>query len=263
MKLEEIKTKEQRDELVAKLKKNRNWGVIAIFLGICLSVNGSYEIVTSRHELAFMAGTFYLAGGVLFVIFSIYQIVNSTDKLNEIRRRFGSDAYFNLPTQKPVQPSNSIIFCTACGARNLATSKFCSACGAQLSSTPPPPPVYDFRHIKDVNNVIPYSTLDDQSNHIFYSYIHQAFSDCKIETKVEASTVFPDAPDYAMPINFLITKGEKRVAVLLVHNSRFYRYSLLETKELCKENNVTSLSFYLHLPNEQSYVVDRIRQNIE
>ena len=68
-----------------------------------------------------------------------------------------------------------------------------------------------------------------------------------------------------MPINFLVTKGNKRTAVLLVDGYKCRRYSLLETMELCKENGITPLRFIIDneaWPNEEQYVVNRIRKTL-
>ena len=118
--------------------------------------------------------------------------------------------------------------------------------------------IYDFRHVKDVANIIKYETLSEPLNHLFYSYLNQNLTDCNVIAKVAARSVFPSAPEYAMPINFLITKGDKQVAVLLVHKEKTKRYSLLETKELCKENGVASLCFYFECENTEDYVVERV-----
>lgn len=124
---------------------------------------------------------------------------------------------------------------------------------------------YNFRNIKDMNNIILYSTLHLKENHLFYSYIHNNFQDCEIAAKVPARQVFANAPEYAMPINFLITKGDKKTVILLVNGSKCKRYSVLETMELCKENGITPLRFIIDtgLPNEEQYVVDRIRKTLQ
>ena len=124
---------------------------------------------------------------------------------------------------------------------------------------------YNFRNIKDVNNIVPYSTLALKENHLFFSYLYNNFQDCKIESKLTARQVFPNAPDYAMPINFMITKGNKRTVVLLVNGSLCKRYSVLETMELCKENGITPLRFVIDneaWSNEEQYVVNRIRKTL-
>jgi hypothetical protein len=106
--------------------------------------------------------------------------------------------------------------------------------------------------------------LEDPLNQKLFLYITRNFSDCKLDTKVAASTLFPNAPEYAMPINFLLTKGKKMVAVLLTERGKSKRYSVLETVELCKENGVDFLFFVIdddsYYANEENYVVDRIRK---
>ena len=126
------------------------------------------------------------------------------------------------------------------------------------------PQPWNFRKIKDINNVVPYATLHLRENQLFLSYLFNNFQDCKLETKVQAAQLFPYAPVYAMPINFLLTKGDNRVAVLIVEgNAKYKRYSVLETMELCKENNITALRFITTYPNEEKYVVERIRKALE
>ena len=126
------------------------------------------------------------------------------------------------------------------------------------------PQPWNFRKIKDINNVVPYATLHLRENQLFLSYLFNNFQDCKLETKVQAAQLFPYAPVYAMPINFLLTKGDNRVAVLIVEgDAKYKRYSVLETMELCKENNITALRFITTYPNEEKYVVERIRKALE
>lgn len=115
--------------------------------------------------------------------------------------------------------------------------------------------IYDFRHIKDISNVIKYDTTDEPLNRTFDLYLHNGGLGCEV---VEGF-MFPNAPAYAMPVNFLLRKGGRRVAVLLVHQHRTKRYSLLETEELCKENGVAVLRFYFECENCEEYVVERIR----
>ena len=124
--------------------------------------------------------------------------------------------------------------------------------------------VWNFRNIKDVNNVEFYATLHLKENQMFLSYLFNNFKDCKLETKIYANELFSNAPDYAMPINFLLTKGEQKIAILLVEGGRKYqRYSVLETMELCKENNIKVLRFITTFPNEEEYVVQRVRETLE
>jgi hypothetical protein len=63
-----------------------------------------------------------------------------------------------------------------------------------------------------------------------------------------------------MPINFLLRKGDKEVAILLLHRSKTKRYSVQETEALCNENGVKVMRFYFDRENEPDYVIERIRK---
>lgn len=120
---------------------------------------------------------------------------------------------------------------------------------------------WTLRNIKDVNNIIPYSTLNLDYNMVFFHLLYNNFSDCEIESFIPAKKIFPHAPEYAMPINFMLTKDGKSVVILIVEGGqKFKRYSVLETMELCKENDIVALRFFTTYPNEEAYVVDRIRK---
>ena len=63
-----------------------------------------------------------------------------------------------------------------------------------------------------------------------------------------------------MPINFLLRKDDKEVAILLVNRSKTKRYSVQETEALCREQDVDILRFYFECENEKEYVTERIRK---
>lgn len=113
---------------------------------------------------------------------------------------------------------------------------------------------YDFRHIQDISNVRKYNTLSDDLNKTFKKYL-----DGK-DYQVEVGTMFPNAPEHAMPINFLLSKDGKKVAILLVEWRKVKRYSVQETEALCKENGIDVLKFYFDCENEKDYVLERIRK---
>ena len=113
---------------------------------------------------------------------------------------------------------------------------------------------YDFRHIQDISNVRNYNTLSDGLNETFSEYLKDE------GYQIEVGAIFPNAPAHAMPINFLLSKEGKKVAVLLVQWSKVKRYSVLETEALCRENGVDVLKFFFEKENERDYVVERIRK---
>ena len=118
--------------------------------------------------------------------------------------------------------------------------------------------VYDFRHIKDISNVVPYETLSDPLNEVFKQYLQDNDLGCTIETGV----MLPGAPAHAMPVNFLLTKGGKKLAVLLLDCSKVKRYSVQETHALCEENGIEAIRFYFECDNEEEYVVERIKDHL-
>ncbi len=115
--------------------------------------------------------------------------------------------------------------------------------------------IFDFRHIKDISNVIKYNTLGEPLNKKILGYIRSADLGCE----VEVGAMLPNAPDYAMPVNLLLRKGDKAVAILLLHRSKVKRYSVQETEALCNENGVKVMRFYFDRENEAEYVIERIR----
>jgi hypothetical protein len=119
--------------------------------------------------------------------------------------------------------------------------------------------IYDYRHIRDISNVIKYDTLSEPLNQVFLKYLQDGNFGCDIEV----GAMFPYAPDHAMPINFLLRKDDKEIAILLVNRSKIKRYSVQETEALCQENGVDILRFYFECDNEKEYVIERIRKALE
>lgn len=170
---------------------------------------------------------------------------------------------------------NSAKHCPCCNRpdylRKSSLGDYCVWCGTVFNSNGQPSNVtyrpHDyFRYIWDISNVIKYDTLSRRENNEFLGIIFNNIKGCDIKTKVNASEIAPNAPEYAMPINFLITRGNKRVAVLLVEGDKCKRYSVLETMELCKENGIKPLRFVIGEPefftNEEQYVTNRIMENL-
>ena len=110
-----------------------------------------------------------------------------------------------------------------------------------------------------MSNVIKYETVSEPLHKSFMQYIQRSDLDCE----VQAGAMFPGAPDHAMPINFLLRKGNKTVAVLLLHRSKVKRYSVQETEALCKENGVDIKRFYFEFDNEEEYVIERLKNSLE
>ena len=118
---------------------------------------------------------------------------------------------------------------------------------------------YDFRHIQDISNVIKYDTLSEPLSKAMNGYLQNSDLDCEITI----GATFPGAPEYAMPINFLLRKGDKTLAVLLLSKSKIKRYSVQETEALCRENGIEICRFYFECDNEKEYVVERLRDLLD
>lgn len=228
METQQTITEQERNTLVEELNAIKNKGMKTVWIGIFILMIGLIATIIS-----ISAGAGYLwYGAILWGLgLLIVGLIQQNKASKQLRELDGMD-------QKQSQQTTAVKTCPVVEQVN--------------------PEIYDFRHVKDVANIIRYDTLSEPLNHLFYSYLNQNLTDCKVIAKVAAGSVFPGAPEYAMPINFLITKGDKQVAILLVHKEKTKRYSLLETKELCKENGVTSLCFYFEYENTEDYVVERV-----
>ena len=106
---------------------------------------------------------------------------------------------------------------------------------------------------------MPYETCSSPLQVRFENFFDAHLADYDVKSRVEASAVFAGAPDYAMPLNFIIARDGRKLAVLLVEQNYMRRYSFLETQELCKENGLDLMFFYMQLPNEEKYVVERVK----
>lgn len=178
------------------------------------------------------------------------------------------------PVQQPIQQPVSaprVQVCPVCNRPDFFLRqdqwRLCKWCNTTFDENMRPTnikirPEKYFRYIWDVSNVIKYDSTNFNINRKFLGIIINNFSDCKIESRVDVRIINPNAPAYCTPINFLISKGNKRVAIILVEQQRYLRYSVLETMEQCKEHNITPLRFFIELENDDDYVVDRIRKQM-
>ncbi len=159
--------------------------------------------------------------------------------------------------------------CPVCSRENYRENNYCKWCGATFDANnnviqgQKTRPEKYFRNIWNISNVVKYSTLNHPLNMTFMNYIFNNFQDCQLKTGIEVNSIISLAPDYAMPFNFLLIKGDVKLAVILIEKNRYERYSVLETRELCKENNIKILSFCIDCENEEKYVVNRMRNMLE
>lgn len=250
---------------IKELKKQKLKGVLVIFLGwvvfvVCLFMMAFVE----NDEFGMMLIIFGGVSMVLMLIKGCVAINSANSELNSIY--YGGGRVAPEPPRPQILKEDGSGRCPNCNRAYYRQENYCKWCGVVFDQkgNVVPNVIYRapdyFRHPWDINNVEPYDTLRDPLNHIFYSYLSQNLTDCKIEAKVQAHTLFPNAMAYAMPLNFLVTDGNKKIAVLLVGKQKTKRFSLLETKQLCKENGIDVLCFYFECENAEDYVVARVRK---
>ena len=187
-----------------------------------------------------------------------------------------------LPQPAPANRLKAGEVCPLCQRRNFMASdetcsSFCKWCGLVFDkdgyakytswgngeSVVKYRPKNYFRNVWDASNVIKYDTTQLELNQRVLSYMFNNFSDCKIETRVSVHSFNPSAPEYSTPINFIVSQGDKKVAVLLVEFHKIGRYSLLETEEQCREHGITPIRLIVGMPNTEEYVVNRIREQLQ
>lgn len=208
--------------------------------------------------------------------FSLFSSKKEEEELQRIKEQLKQEIRAELEQENKTQKATNDL-CPNCGrayyrAEGGPESHYCKWCGIVFNANGRVVPniifrpADYFRNIWDIKNVYKYDTLSRRENHEFFSYLYNNFGDCEIKTKIAAKEIAPEAPEYAMPINFLITRDDKKVAVLLVEGDKCKRYSVLETMELCKENGITPLRFIIgrddFFTNEEDYVVNRIKANL-
>ena len=96
-----------------------------------------------------------------------------------------------------------------------------------------------FRHIKDVNNIVPYETCSSPLQVRFENFFDAHLADYDVKSRVEASAVFAGAPDYAMPLNFIIARDGRKLAVLLVEQNAKKALAIADRAYVLETGNIT------------------------
>ena len=63
---------------------------------------------------------------------------------------------------------------------------------------------WGLRNIKDINNIIPYSTLHLDYNMVFFNFLYNNFCDCEIESFVPVKKLFPHASFFTFSSKSLV-----------------------------------------------------------
>lgn len=121
-----------------------------------------------------------------------------------------------------------------------------------------------FKSIKGISN---YTKRDRNKGgktlEEFAAFVKEQFgSEYTIVENLPATTINPNVVD-SRPYNLAFVKDERLVLTILFteHNRDKNKY-FINAKKTAKEYGVTCLNFYAHFPNDDDYVINRIRENL-
>ena len=93
----------------------------------------------------------------------------------------------------------------------------------------------------------------------FAGILANNFSQYEVKENVSVSEIGGNG----RPYDFGLYSGAKLAAVLvLTEHNRDNNRAYLGSKETAKSANIPFINFYLHMPNEKTYVIDRINKLI-
>lgn len=94
--------------------------------------------------------------------------------------------------------------------------------------------------------------------------ISRNFADCEVRRNVPAAELKPGCHPACTPIQFLFFKNSEPVlAVVLVRTNNYRGRNVVATKDICAEKGIKYIRFYHEYENEESYVVNRIKENLQ
>ena len=97
----------------------------------------------------------------------------------------------------------------------------------------------------------------------FDSIIKANFADCEVRSNVSASELDSSAHPKCKPVSFMFYKnGVPVLAVVLVRANTHRGMNVIGTKQIVEAKGIKYLRFYEEYDNEESYVVNRIKQNL-
>ncbi len=102
----------------------------------------------------------------------------------------------------------------------------------------------------------------DQFNH-FDAIIKANFADYEVRSNVSASELDSSAHPKCKPVSFMFYRdGAPVLAVVLVRANTHRGMNVIGTKQIVEAKGIKYLRFYEEYDNEESYVVNRIKQNL-
>ena len=97
----------------------------------------------------------------------------------------------------------------------------------------------------------------------FDDIISRNFADCEVKRNLPASALDSGCHPACTPVQFMFYEdGEPVLAVVLVRTNTYRGRNVLGTKEICEKLGIRYIRFYEEYENEESYVVNRIKENL-
>lgn len=95
----------------------------------------------------------------------------------------------------------------------------------------------------------------------FDGILSRNFADCDYRADVPASELMPSAHPASTPIQYMFYKdGKPCLAVVLVKRNTYNGMNVKATKNICENLNIPYIRFFAEYPNEETYVVERIKK---
>ena len=97
----------------------------------------------------------------------------------------------------------------------------------------------------------------------FQNMIAENFPEYEVLYNYKASGLDPSCHPACTPIEFLFKKdGQYVLAVVIVRQNTYRGMNVIGTRKICESLNIPYLRFFEEYPNEESYVVPRIREHL-
>lgn len=98
---------------------------------------------------------------------------------------------------------------------------------------------------------------------VFDSIIEKHFASCDVKRDYAASNLDASAHPACAPVQYMFFKnGSPCLAVVLVKTNNYKGMNVIATKKICEDKGIKYIRFFAEYPNEEDYVVNRIKENL-
>ncbi len=112
-------------------------------------------------------------------------------------------------------------------------------------------------------SVYPKFTAERDQTAKFDDIIARHFADCTVRKNVPAAELKPDCHPACTPVQYMFYRdGRPVLAIVLVSRRTYNGMNVKGTKMICENLGINYERFYNDMENEESYVVNRIRENL-